>query len=187
MSKFSTRLPVNVEELFDALPKGYYVHSVTYHKDTKELVIEWEHEKLSTGLSIPVDFPLADIQRKRLPELCRAKKAPKSPPKEETAPVSLPEPEKAIPASTPTQQWTKEQFEAAQAEGAVLECQGVEPVWVKVLPGHQHQQGFFYRKVEVRQDPHSIGGPTIIGHLKDPVIPIVVKREKSVDSPVTVK
>lgn len=144
MSRFVTKISVNVKPLLDILQKNAFVHSQTYDEKTQALTVLWESDSLPTGYTFPVEYPLADLLAKRLPRAVKDQKALKTPPKPENAPTSLTAPEKAIPASTPDHFWDAERLAKEKAAGPV-EYMGVESSWKPVDAEHVWQPGFFYR------------------------------------------
>jgi len=152
MSLFSTKLPVNVQELLDALPPGHHLHGIAYDKQKQEIVVLWETDKFKTGYTFPVDYPFADVLAKRAPKGLKAKKATQTPSNAKNAPTGTPDPKETIlPPAPPDNLWDKEKLVAEQAglkEGEAIEYQGVESTWNPLETDHVWQQGFFYRKVQ---------------------------------------
>jgi hypothetical protein len=142
MSQFRTYLPVNVEEILDSLPrKGLTVHSVTYNPEKRRLEIVWETPRFHTGRSVPIEYSLESLTKRKLPKGVRdlSKKEPIS------TPVTTPAPEPPKPVPTQNYIRTKEGYEHAVTQGQ-LEYQGIEPVWKLVPKDHQFTEGFFYRQ-----------------------------------------
>lgn len=163
MSLFSTKLPLDLKPLLESLPKDCYIHSITFdrpftptaQKDTPScVVIEWESAKLKTGYTFPVDYPLEDLQRCRLPSCVKKLiKAIVGGSGGKNIPTVNVAPKNAIPDP---QLRTQEAFQQAQAEGKALEYQGVEALWLPVTGGHEWTEGYFYRVVP----NHVFNGPT---------------------------
>jgi len=55
MSKFSTRIPVDVEAIRAALPPASSVQSVRLGEDKKSLVVDWESEDWTTPFTVPIE------------------------------------------------------------------------------------------------------------------------------------
>ena len=65
MSKFTTTIPVLVDEALAKLPAGAFVHPVSgvnISPDKRSLVIEWEHDDFKTPYSRPVEMSLAVLE-----------------------------------------------------------------------------------------------------------------------------
>ena len=93
MSKFTTRLPINVEEILAELPKGKFIHSITWDAERKEVVILWEEPRFHSGLTVATDWPVQNITRFRLPngviDTRKKVSAPVTLPDEQNAPTAL--------------------------------------------------------------------------------------------------
>jgi hypothetical protein len=144
MSLFKTILPVDIGRVLSALPEHFFLHSITFNKNTSEVTVEWEHAKLESGLTVPVNFPLSDLTKKLLPAGVRdldkvTKQKPK--PKVDTAPAPKPTPPPAIPLIR-----TQAEFDDALSKGENLEYQGLKPIWKLVEHDHVFTAGYFYRK-----------------------------------------
>lgn len=57
MSKFSTRIPVNINEIIGKLPKNSFIHSVELAEDRASVEIIWDNDKLQTAYTFPINFP----------------------------------------------------------------------------------------------------------------------------------
>lgn len=158
MSTFRTSLSVNLDEIFQSLPKrGLHVHSVTWNGELSRVEIVWENPKLFTGRSIPVDYPLELLVKGKRPKGVRENAKVEVKPKPV---VMATEPPKATPQNLIR---TREDFDKAMAwflnnpttPESKLEYQGVEATWKPVTADHQFQEGYFYRKV-TEQIPESL-------------------------------
>ena len=144
MSKFSTKIPVSVQELVDALPKGSFVHSIAFHRTTNEVDIVWEHDRFESGLTVPLDISPDDVLKKKLPKAVKIATDKASPPVKKTAPEAIVEAAKPTPAPDPLIR-SKEEFETAVASGQALEFQGIRSCWEPLEKGTAFVQGFYYR------------------------------------------
>ena len=152
MSKFTTRIPTEIQALIDALPKGSFVHVIALDKDTNEVLIQWEQNRFESGLTVPVDFPPANIKGKKLPQGVRdvTKKQPATltPPPVPAAPTVIVEPAKPAPTHL-----TQEQVDAAVAEGKEVLFMGIRPEWLSFNPKQDvFTAGYFYRLKEETLD-----------------------------------
>lgn len=145
MSRFVTKIPVDVKQLLDILHKNAFIHSQTYDAKLQELTVEWELESAHTGYTFPVDYPLADMLAKRLPKSVKAQKAIKAQAKSENPATVKLEAPASNPVSTPDHFWDAERLAKEKANGPI-EYMGVESVWKPVEIDHVHQEGFFYRR-----------------------------------------
>lgn len=152
MSRFTTRIPTEVQALIDALPKGSFVHAVALDKDTNEVLIQWEQNRFESGLTVPVDFSPAELKGKKLPKGVRdiTKKQPATltPAPVPAAPTVTPDP--SAPAPT---HLTQEQVESAVKDGKAVEFMGIEPKWKPFDPkADVFTAGYFYRLKEETLD-----------------------------------
>jgi hypothetical protein len=145
VSLFKTILPVDVKQILDSLPKDYFLHGITFDKATREVCILWEHEKLESGLTVPVEFKVVDLTKKLLPDgvrnLDKVTKQKTIKPKADIKPVPTP----ALPPAIPLIR-TQAEYDAAMAHGEDLEYQGITPIWNPVDARHVFTAGYFYRK-----------------------------------------
>lgn len=68
MSRFKTIIPVPVAEVKAALPGNAYFHGIKLNDAKDAVVIEWEHDDFKTGYTFAVDFPLATLQARGVPD-----------------------------------------------------------------------------------------------------------------------
>jgi len=68
MSKFITTLPVDLAGVVKSLPAGSYLHAVRLNPVTSVVEIEWEHDAFRTPWTFGADFPLADLQGRKVPK-----------------------------------------------------------------------------------------------------------------------
>lgn len=156
MSQFKTSIEIPLEELFDSLPKkGLTVHSVTMEKkgDKYFVNIVWETPKFYTGRSVPINFPLEALSRRKLPKGVKDMSKKEKVVEKEEEPK--PEPVKPSPQNFIR---TQEDFDKALSE-AHLEFMGVEPIWKLVTPDHKFTEGYFYRKLE---EPAPLTAPEVV-------------------------
>lgn len=153
MSKFLTILPLDVDEMLSKLPGKHFLHGITYNPKTKSVEVHWEHDKLETGLSVPVPFPLELIGKRKLPEGVR-KVGTDSPAVstvqvKQSAPESKPEAIAEVIRTVPPNYFQdKETLEAAISNKERIEFQGLETVWKPFNPDSmKFEPGFFYRKI----------------------------------------
>lgn len=66
MSKFITKLPIDVTEVTGRLPSKSEVREVTWNG--KELEIQWDNQDLETPFTFPVELTVKDLFDKKLPE-----------------------------------------------------------------------------------------------------------------------
>ncbi len=64
MSKFITSIPIDVESIKGKLPKGCFIHSISWNAEKSKLEITWEHHKLVTPYTFPVEFPVYNLSGK---------------------------------------------------------------------------------------------------------------------------
>ena len=146
MSLFRTVLSVDLKQVLDVLPKGYFLHNVTFDKEKREVSFQWEYEKFESGLTVPVDFSLSDLTKKLLPDGVRnLDKVTKL--KSEKPPVLIKPAPKTIPVAALPLIRTQTDYEAALVAGDDIEYQGLLPVWKPVDPAiHSYTPGYLYRK-----------------------------------------
>lgn len=68
MSKFKTSIAVDVEAIKKLLPDGAFIHGVEWDEVEGDVNILWEHEKLVTGRDFPIEFPITNLEVKKLPK-----------------------------------------------------------------------------------------------------------------------
>ena len=146
MSLFQTKLPVDVKQILDSLPKGHFLHGITFNKETREVCVLWEYERMESGLTVPVEFSLSDLTKKLLPDGVRnLDKVTKL--KSEKPPVLIKPAPKTIPVAALPLIRTQTDYEAALVAGDDIEYQGLLPVWKPVDPAiHSYTPGYLYRK-----------------------------------------
>lgn len=73
MSKFTTTIPVAVDEVIGNLPKGSFIHPISgirLSENRRSLVLEWEHDDLKTPYTRPVEISVAMLNGKEaLPQI----------------------------------------------------------------------------------------------------------------------
>ena len=149
MSKFTTKLPTEVETLIAALPKNSYVHGIALDKDTNEVLVLWENTIFESGLTVPVDFSLADVKAKKLPKgvynARKGKPATLTPPEVKDAPAANVAP--ITPAPSPY--LTADEVAEAVTLKKPVEFMGVTPTWQPFIPKRDvFTAGYFYRLAE---------------------------------------
>ena len=148
MSQFTTRIPVDVAGIIAALPKNHFLHGVTFDKDKNEVIVTWEHDNFWSGLTIPVDFPPANVLKKTLPKGVRKGGKPQpAAPVVKAAPAPQEEAKQVIP--DPNAINGLEAFNKAIADKVPLEYQGMEAYWKPVCEGQVWTAGYYYRKAKV--------------------------------------
>ena len=162
MSKFSTRIPVDLKGLLALLPEGAYIDRMTFShviddrnrnqmvedinsgKIVPEVILFWEDDKLQSQTTLPVNFSVSELKGKTLPKNVRDvvnDPLPKVEPKVE-------EPE-SIPATEPVKMdvLTEKELRECVKKGEPVEFQGYEPFWKDFDPKeHSFNKVFFYRK-----------------------------------------
>lgn len=87
MSKFSTTIPVNVEEVIKSLPENSFLHGVRIGDDKKSVVVEWENDNWRTPYTVPVEVqPDALTGKESLPDTVKTPAEFKRVQNEEVAP-----------------------------------------------------------------------------------------------------
>ena len=148
MSLFQTKIPVDVQGIVAALPKNHFLHGVSFDKATNEVIVTWEHDNFWSGLTIPVDFPPANVLKKTLPKGVKKGGRPQTPaPVAKVAPAPQEEAKQAVP--DPNAIIGREAFDKAIADKVPLEYQGMESYWKPVVEGHGWTAGYYYRKAKV--------------------------------------
>lgn len=78
MSKFKTKIPVDIKGVVDKLPKGHFVHGIELDADRQSVTLLWEHDHFVTLYSIPVEFSVEAIQGTQpMPGVVKLKAEPK--------------------------------------------------------------------------------------------------------------
>jgi hypothetical protein len=94
MSKFVTRIPVDVEAVKALLPKGSFLERVSWNGKTSEVEVQWDHERFYSGADYHLPFGVELLEGKKLPKGVRdggppPKKKPAAPkPKKSAKPRS---------------------------------------------------------------------------------------------------
>lgn len=57
MSKFTTHIPVAVEDVIETLPKGSHVNGTSISQDKRSFVVEWENDEWRTPYTMAVEVP----------------------------------------------------------------------------------------------------------------------------------
>lgn len=74
MSKFTTTIPVDVQEVVRALPAGSSVQKINVKLESSlttasplpvGIEIIWDNDQLKTPYTFPLDFPLKKLMRKK--------------------------------------------------------------------------------------------------------------------------
>ena len=142
MSKFTTHLPTDVDELISILPKQSYIHGITLNPETNKVFVIWENTQFESGLTVPIDFELSDLKKKLLPsnvkDITKHKPTPKIVPKVE---VVVPKVETVISPKWMTEDEVNKAFES----GKTVEFMGVTPTWREFTKNDVFTNGFFYR------------------------------------------
>lgn len=164
MSKFNTRLTVDVSTIVGSLPKGSFLHSVMLIPPLtdqnradiaagiikQEVVIVWENTNFESGLTVPIDFPIEEGKRLKPPEgvldVRKPRPATLSLTVEENVTTGLVEPLKDVPV---TVYLTEQEVNQAMLDGKDVEFQGIEIGWKRFVPfTSTYTKGFFYRLAE---------------------------------------
>lgn len=162
MSRFSTRIPVDIKTLLSLLPKGCYVErmvfshviddrnrqqmteDITAGKIVPEVIVFWDDDRYATPTTLPTDFSVANLKAKTLPKGVRD--VVKNP-VQKAAPVAPdPEPE---PQPEPVRMalLTEQEVSERVKKGEPVQFQGYEPVWKSFDPKeHSFNKSFYYRK-----------------------------------------
>ncbi|MDE2105957.1 MAG: hypothetical protein KGL39_52530 [Patescibacteria group bacterium] len=146
MSQFITRIPVDVQSIIASLPKNHFLHSVSFDKNTNEVIVLWEADQFWSGLTIPVDLPPADVIKKRLPKGVRKGKPSQPSPEVKAAPSPVSAPIQPIPDENAI--IGREAFDKAIADKVPMEYQGMTAEWKPVVDGHGWTAGYYYRKAK---------------------------------------
>ena len=78
MSKFVTKIPVNIEEVLKLLPVKSDVQETRLSEDGKTIEIEWSNDWMQTPYTVPHEWPLETFWAKTLPDKVVDKMAVKS-------------------------------------------------------------------------------------------------------------
>lgn len=68
MSKFITKIPINVEEVVAMLPKRSDVESVSLSEDGKTIELLWGNDWMKTPFTFPLEWDIAHLIAKTEPE-----------------------------------------------------------------------------------------------------------------------
>jgi hypothetical protein len=147
MSLFSTKIPVDVSRVLALLPKDHFLHDITFNVEQREVEIIWDSERLFSGMTIPVPYPVSDLERKRLPDGVKDKTKKEKPP--EAKPVPPPETVAAPPPPAPDYHMTQEQVADLFEKGDKLEFWGMTGQWKPVTKFHVYNESYHYRKIGV--------------------------------------
>jgi hypothetical protein len=61
MSKFKTSIPVDVDSIKGALPKGAFIEGVTWNQDAGAVELRWSHGAFKTPFDYAVEFTPDDL------------------------------------------------------------------------------------------------------------------------------
>ena len=162
MSKFSTRIPVDLKTLLSLLPKGCYIDRMVFShviddrnrmemvdkinsgKLVPEVILYWEDDRLQSETTLATDFSVSDLKAKTLPKNVRD--VVKNPIPKEKPKAADPEPKPIVPPIK-MDLLTEKQVAECVSKGEPVEFQGYEPFWKAFDPKeHQFNKVFFYRK-----------------------------------------
>lgn len=68
MSKFITKIPIDLKAVLGLLPKRAHVQEVGWDPQASQLHLRWECDDLATGLSVEVPFELGSLKKRLLPK-----------------------------------------------------------------------------------------------------------------------
>lgn len=79
MSKFVTRIPVDVDAVKRLLPKRSYVTCVGLHPDKDAVEVFWDDDDFETGYTFPVEFSTELLEARKLPDKVKLRKGAAAP------------------------------------------------------------------------------------------------------------
>lgn len=79
MSRFTTKIPVKLDEVIGLFPPKSDVHEVRLSEDNAFVEIEWSNDWLQTPFTVPIEYPLENFWAKQLPEKVTSKLPQPSP------------------------------------------------------------------------------------------------------------
>ncbi len=101
MSKFVTRIPVDVEAVRALLPKGALVERVRWNAKASLVEVEWDHQPFHSALDFPVAFEQELLEAKKLPKGVSAEGPARKNPTSNTQTPKKPQTSRRKPASKP--------------------------------------------------------------------------------------
>ncbi len=73
MSKFTTKIPVEIKTVLEKLPKHAHVHEVKLAHDRSSVEVIWDHDAFATGFTFPVEFPVENLFAGKVPDGVKVK------------------------------------------------------------------------------------------------------------------
>src|SRR5208282_1604925 len=147
MSLFTTKIPVPVQTVIDSLPKGHFLHGVSFDKINREIIVLWEYDRYQTKRTVPTDFPAADLSAGTLPKDVRDRAVPEPEKPAPAAPAPEPEAKKAPPIHI----LTAEEVVELRKKGVSLLFQGISSDWQLVDRAHTYVPGYYYCKASEKR------------------------------------
>jgi hypothetical protein len=68
VSAFKTVLTVDLGSITRLLPKDYTIEKIAFDHATSEVVVLWQTSAIETPYTFPLDFTVADLEAKKLPQ-----------------------------------------------------------------------------------------------------------------------
>jgi hypothetical protein len=68
MSKFYTPIAVDLKAVKELLPKGAFLHGVTFNEEESRVEVHWEDDRLATGLDHAVEFTGEQLDTGKVPK-----------------------------------------------------------------------------------------------------------------------
>lgn len=67
MSRFITKIPVDVLAVQSLLPSKSFIHGATFDKDAQAIFLEWENDRFHTPFTVATEFPVETLSAKKVP------------------------------------------------------------------------------------------------------------------------
>lgn len=67
MSKFVTRIPIDIHAVLELLPKRATPLDVLFNPNTATVEVHWDDDDLETGYTFPIEFPAPALEQGRVP------------------------------------------------------------------------------------------------------------------------
>lgn len=68
MSRFITKIPVDIDALTKGVPKNTYIHSAILSEDRKSVDVEWDNPAFTSPVQGAWEFPVKNLQDGTLPD-----------------------------------------------------------------------------------------------------------------------
>jgi len=88
MSAFKTSLPVDLEAVKRLLPKDHHIEKIVLDPANSRIDVIWHTSAIETPYTFPVEFPVADLEAKKLPAQAKLA-APRVKPERPSAPATV--------------------------------------------------------------------------------------------------